>query len=252
MKFFGFIPCRVNSKRLPKKLLMKVNGYPLFTHVYFNAKNSMLDEVYVCSSDREILEVCKSLKIPFVKTTLNHKSGTDRCAEAARILNVNQNNVVVNIQGDEPLLKSNHLNLLIKNFKENENLDILTFHKKEFTYKDYDSTKLVLGDKNKVIYISREDLPYSKNKVKRNIHIGVFAFKNKTLQNISSTKQTKLEKVENIELIRSIEKNYNIHSVELKSNIFGIDKLEEFTRLETIMKKDTSYIKKVNKFYCDN
>ena len=200
MKFFGFIPCRVNSKRLPKKLLMKVNGYPLFTHVYFNAKNSMLDEVYVCSSDREILEVCKSLKIPFVKTTLNHKSGTDRCAEAARILNVNQNNVVVNIQGDEPLINSNHLNFLIKNFKENKKMYILTFHKKEFTYKDYDSTKLVLGDNNKFIYIRREDLPYSKNKVKRNIHIGVFAFKNKTLQNISSTKQTKLEKLKILNL----------------------------------------------------
>lgn len=252
MKFIGLIPCRIDSKRLPKKLLMKVNGYPMFAHVYYNAKTSNLDEVYVCSSDKEILDVCKNLNIKYVKTSLKHLSGTDRCAEAARILKVNQNNIVVNIQGDEPLLKNIHLNLLVKDLKKNKNIDILTFHKKEFTHKDYDSTKLVLGIKNNVIYISREDLPYSKNKIKRNIHIGVFAFKNKTLQSLSSTKPTEIEKNENIELIRSIEKNYNIKSIEIKSNIFGIDNLEEYKRLIKIMKKDTSYINKVNSFYKGN
>lgn len=252
MKFIGLIPCRVDSKRLPKKLLMKVNGYPMFAHVYYNAKTSNLDEVYICSSDKEILDVCKNLNIPYVKTSLKHKSGTDRCAEAARILKINQNNTVVNIQGDEPLIKNVHLNLLIKDLKKNENIDILTFHKKEFTHKDYDCTKLVLGIENNVIYISREDLPYSKNKIKRNVHIGIFAFKNKILQSLSSTKPTEIEKTENIELIRSIEKNYYIKSIEIKSNIFGIDNLEEFIRLKKILEKDIPYITKVNSFYGDN
>ena len=124
MKLIGLIPARYKSTRFPGKPLELIEGLPMFAHVYFRSKLANLDEVYICTDSNEILNKAKELNIPAILTSKNHKNGTDRCAEAVKKLSVNNSNLIINIQGDEPLISPLLINRLIKNFNVNK-MDIL-------------------------------------------------------------------------------------------------------------------------------
>ena len=140
----GLIPCRLDSQRLKNKLTKKISGYPLFAHTYFQSVNSKLDEVYVCSGDKEIIDWCEKLKINYIKTIENHSNGTERCAEAGKLLKLRGNDIIVNIQGDEPLIKGSNINLLINKLKKNIDAKVTTLHQDMASSGDLNSTKTMV------------------------------------------------------------------------------------------------------------
>ena len=116
MKFVGLIPSRYGSSRLPGKPLIEFNGLPTFAHTYFRSSMSKLDELYLCTDDKRIYNKANELGIKTLMTSIKHKNGTERCYEASTILKLESNDVIVDIQGDEPLIKPESINKLIKNF----------------------------------------------------------------------------------------------------------------------------------------
>ena len=248
----GLIPCRLDSQRLKNKLIKKISGYPLFAHTYFQSVNSKLDEVYVCSGDKAIIDWCEKLKINYVKTIENHSNGTERCAEAGKLLKLKDNDIIINIQGDEPLIKGNNLNLLINQFNKNIDASVTTLHQNMASSGDLNSTKLVFSSKNKVMYISRADIPYSRNGKNKSIHIGVFCFEFQTLKKLIKFKPSSIEKKENIELIRCLENDINVYSFPVQNKLIGVDTMNEFREVKSLLERDLNYTNSIMKYYLAN
>ena len=120
MKKIILIPTRINSKRLPAKALLQIEDIPLIMHTYKRACMSKLaDEVYVCTDSFEIIEVCKKYDAKFIKTKSTHKNGTDRISEAAKKLNLKSKDLIIDVQGDEPLINPRDIDRTIHFFKKN-------------------------------------------------------------------------------------------------------------------------------------
>lgn len=245
----GLIPCRLKSTRLKNKLLKKIYKYPLFAHTYFKSVNSNLDEVYICTGDDEIIDWCIKLNIKYIKTMNEHSNGTERCAEAGERLKLRLKDRIVNIQGDEPLIEKSNLNLLLSNFQKNKNADVITLHRNIESRNDLNTTKLVMNSKNKVLYISRTDIPFSNKNLNRSIHIGIFCFEFKTLLRITGFKKSFLEQNENIELIRCLENDINVFSYDVKNELIGVDTMKEFKKVKFILENNKKYLSQINKFY---
>ena len=245
----GLIPCRLKSTRLKNKLLKKIYKYPLFAHTYFKSVNSNLDEVYICTGDDEIIEWCKKLNIKYVKTRKEHSNGTERCAEAGERLKLRFKDRIVNIQGDEPLIERSNINLLLSNFQKNKIADVTTLHRNMQSRNNQNTTKLVMNNKNKVLYISRADIPFSSKNLSRSIHVGIFCFEFKILLKITGFKKSFLEQNENIELIRCLENEINVFSYDVENELIGVDTMEEFKKVKLILESDKRYTDQINKFY---
>jgi 3-deoxy-manno-octulosonate cytidylyltransferase (CMP-KDO synthetase) len=249
IKSVGLIPCRIASTRLKNKIVKKIGDYPMFAHTYFKSTQSNLDSVYVCTGDIEIINQCKELNINYIKTNRKHTNGTERCYEAAKILNLKKNDVIINIQGDEPLVKKENLNLLLEKFRHNSLANLATLHKHQISLKNHNDTKLVINSKHKVMYISRSDIPFSNETIKKLIHIGIFCYDFKTLSDILNFKKTRLEKTENIELLRFLENDKNVFSYAVKNKLVGVDTLKEFNEAKNIIENDKKYLNSINVFY---
>ena len=114
MKKIILIPTRINSKRLPAKALLQIEDIPLIIHTYKRACMSKLaNDVYVCTDSVKIIEVCKKYQAKFVKTKSTHKNGTDRIAEAAKKLNLKNKDLIIDVQGDEPLINPSDIDRTI-------------------------------------------------------------------------------------------------------------------------------------------
>ena len=248
-RLVGLIPCRLESTRLKNKLLKKICDYPLFAHTYFNSINSNLNELYVCTGDNEIIDWCKKLNINFIKTVNKHSNGTERCGEAGATLKLKSSDRIVNIQGDEPLIEKKNINLLLKKFNENKSSDVTTLHKVKESKNDPNSTKLILSNKNKVLYISRADIPYSNKTLDKSIHIGVFCFEYTTLLKIINYEKSLIEKIENIELIRCLDNEINVFSYKITNDLIGVDTSKEFNTVKMMLEENKDYSYSINKFY---
>lgn len=252
MKTIALIPCRVNSSRLKSKLLKEIEGFPLFYHVYIRTKLSNLDEIYICSGDKEIINKCIELDVPYIKTKKNHLNGTDRCAEAANLLNLNKSDLIINVQGDEVLFDPNYIKTMINFYKQNESADIVTLYGEKITKNNINETKLVTNSLNKVLYISRYDIPYNmyKNKQQtKKVHIGIFLFKKYILDIITKQKHTFNETCESIELIRSLELDLNVFAVKVNSkNLVSVDSKEDFEKAKKLIIKDKIFQKAIKKY----
>ncbi len=248
----GLIPCRLNSSRLRNKLVKKIGNYPLFAHTYFKSSISQLNETYICSGDDEIINWCRKLNINFVKTKKNHTNGTERCAEAAKTLELKPKDLIVNIQGDEPLVEKQNINILLKNIEKNLSSDLITLHKIKISTNNPNETKLIINKENKVLYISRSDVPFSESRLERLIHVGIFCFRFETLLEIVKYKKSKLETYEKIELLRSLENDIGVYSYQVNNSLIGVDTVEEFNEVKSLLESNKKYINTINTFYKDS
>ena len=122
MRKIILIPTRINSKRLPAKALLKIEDIPIIIHTYKRACMSKLaDKVYVCTDSLKIIEECKKYKANFIKTRSTHKNGTERIAEAAKKINLKNKDIVIDVQGDEPLINPNDIDKTISFFLKKKN-----------------------------------------------------------------------------------------------------------------------------------
>lgn len=240
MKKIILIPTRIESTRLPGKALLLIDNIPLIIHTYKRAMlSSLKDDVYVCTHSKEIIDVCKKYKVNFVKTGSSHINGTERIAEASRILRLGSSSIIVDVQGDEPLIDPKNIDQTLKFFLKNS-FDIVVPHLeiKEKTSKNI--VKILVDKNNKVNWFSRSNVPYFFNSVVEKYlkHLSIIVFKNSILQKYSKIKKTKYENIESIELLRALESGFSIGSPKLKGDSFSVDVINDYQKALYYFKKD--------------
>lgn len=221
MKFIGIIPARYESSRFPGKPLADLGGKPLIIMVY-NQVKKVLDDVIVATDDQRIEAVVKDSGGSVMMTDRGHRSGTDRCAEAARIYFKSGNpvDVIINVQGDEPFIREEQIKMLTKCF-DDTHVDIATLVNPIRSNDDIFSSNIVKVIKNHedfAMYFSRSPIPYLR-KTYRSAwsrhhqflkHIGMYAFRYRILQKITELPQSSLELAESLEQNRWLENGYHI------------------------------------------
>ena len=236
MNFIGIIPARYQSSRLPGKPLAKIKDKPMIQWVYENASKA-LPYVCVATDDDRIFEAVKAFGGEVVKTLSSHQSGTDRCAEAAlKIAKKIDFDIVVNIQGDEPFVKPEQIEL-IKSCFESET-EIATLIKKIDSEEELfnpNRPKVVLDRNNFALYFSRSPIPYFRGEENKSwvskhsfwSHIGMYAFKTDVLQRLTKLPQGSLELAESLEQLRWLENGLKIKTAETTTATIGIDTPED-------------------------
>lgn len=229
MKTYVIIPARYASTRFPGKPLVKINGKPMIQHVYEAALTSEADEVMVATDDDRIRQCVESFGGKAVMTSPLHPSGTDRCGEVAENLQMDNDDVIINIQGDEPFITKDEINTLAKLFTQAD-IQIATLIKEIDNLEeinDPNKVKVVISKQNKAIYFSRFPIPYVRNaEATLTIHykhIGIYAYRKQTLKQLIRLPESNLEKAEKLEQLRWIENGYHIYTAECNYEGIGID-----------------------------
>lgn len=241
MKFVGIIPARYGSSRFPGKPLADMAGKPMIQRVYEQVQKA-IDDVWVATDDNRIADAVTGFGGNAVITSVDHKSGTDRCNEAYSIIN-KPFDVVINIQGDEPFIqpqqietlkecftsKDVQLATLVKPFKKEDGFDALF---------NPNSPKVIMNNKNEAIYFSRSIIPYIRDAhhtewLDKNTfykHIGMYAYRSDILQEITQLPQSALEIAESLEQLRWIENGYKIKVGTTHTETIGIDTPEDMEK----------------------
>jgi 3-deoxy-manno-octulosonate cytidylyltransferase (CMP-KDO synthetase) len=214
-KSYGIIPARYKSARFPGKPLADILGKPMFWHVYDRARQcSELAEVILATDDERIRSAAAELKVPVVMTRDDHPSGTDRVLEAAKLINVDEDAIVVNIQGDEPTLHPEMLTKLLRPFVSAE-VQVTTLAKKISRAESESPARVnvVLSKSGKGVYFSRSQIPYPGDEVveaEYYEHVGLFAFRMNMLEEFVALGPSSLEITEKLEMLRLIENDIPI------------------------------------------
>lgn len=240
MKKIILIPTRINSKRLPAKALLEIEKIPLIIHTYKRSCLSKIkDDVYICTDSKKIINTCNKFGAKSILTKSSHKNGTERIAEAAKKLKLNKNDIIIDVQGDEPLINPQDIDATINFFMKN-NFDIVVPHINIKFENKVNTVKLLVNDKNKIMWMTRSDAPYyfhSKKKILKK-HLSIIIFRYNSLIKYSKLSTTYFEKIESIELLRALENNFNMGSNNIKSNSFSIDIKNDFKKAKKFFKKD--------------
>lgn len=247
MKFLGIIPARYASTRFPAKPLAVLGGKPVIQRVYEQVVG-ILDDAYVATDDERIEAAVKSFGGKVVMTSVNHRSGTDRCYEA--FTNVGEGfDVIVNIQGDEPFIQRSQLET-VKACFDDAKTQIATLVKPFVPVDGFEalenvnSPKVVVSKSMDALYFSRSIIPYQRNKDKREWleghtyykHIGLYAYRASVLKEITSLPQSPLELAESLEQLRWLENGYTIKVGISEVETIGIDTLQDLARAEEFLK----------------
>lgn len=233
--FAGIIPARYASTRFPGKPLAMIGNKPMIQRVWEQACKS-LDQVYVATDDERIFNAVLSFGGKAVMTLPEHQSGTDRCAEAIDKIKRETSdiiNVVVNIQGDEPFIRPEQIDLLISCFSD-RNVEIATLIRKTASGEDIfnpNHVKVVLDSKNNAIYFSRAAIPFIRDvqpaewskKYQYYKHLGLYAYRTETLKKLTKLPRSPLEIAESLEQNRWLENGFRIRTAITEWESRGID-----------------------------
>ena len=241
MAFYGVIPARYASTRFPGKPLALIHGKPMIQWVYERSCAADLCRVVVATDDQRIMDAVRSFGGEAVMTSTHHQSGTERCAEVADTLRLNPDDVVVNIQGDEPYIRSEAINLLTSQFQD-KMVQIATLAKEflpEENPENPNMVKVTFSATGRALTFSRSPIPYYRNtEVPRTYykHIGIYAYRYGTLRDIVRLPLSTLENAEKLEQLRWLENDYPIHVVPCVYESIAIDIPDDLVRAEQITK----------------
>ena len=235
MKVLVVIPARYESIRFPGKVLASKTGKYLIQHTFERACLAGLPQKVLIATDSEkVLDACKRFGAPCVLTSAEHQSGTDRIAEAVAGIDVD---VIVNVQGDEPEIEPQNIDLLAKLLLDNPQAQMATlvadFENKQ-QIADPNIVKAIVDKDGYAIYFSRSVIPFSRtdggtgpvdNYLR---HLGIYAYRKHFLEKITSLPQTTLEKIEKLEQLRVVESGYKILTAKVKHTFDGVDTVEQY------------------------
>ncbi len=238
----GVIPARYGSSRFPGKVLAELAGKPMIQWVYEQAsKSELLDQLFVAVDDERVQKVVEKFGGKAVMTKGEHQSGTDRIAEAVENIEAN---IIVNIQGDQPLLDPQMIDEAVKPFLDNPSVKMSTIKTKisKEDYQDPAVVKVVVDENDFALYFSRSLIPYprEKNEISVYEHVGLYVYKKDFLLEISQLPQSFLEKIEMLEQLRVLEKGYKIKVVETKSEHaagVSVDTPEDLAKVEKMIQE---------------
>jgi 3-deoxy-manno-octulosonate cytidylyltransferase (CMP-KDO synthetase) len=240
MNVLGVIPARYESSRFPGKPLVDIVGKSMIQRVYEQcSKSTSLSKLIVATDDQRIADHVISFEGNVILTSSKHQSGTDRCAEVAN--NSPEFDILVNIQGDEPMINPNQIDLLCKCF-ENPQASIATLVKKISSNEELfneNTPKVILNKNNEAILFSRTAIPFIRGKAREDWiehytfykHIGIYGFKTKTLKNLGNLPLSGLESAEALEQLRWIENGYRIHAAITDEESQAIDTPQDLEKL---------------------
>lgn len=242
----GLIPSRLKSTRLFEKPLIKIDGLPVIVHTLKRAMMSKkLDDLYVCTDSYKIAEVVKKNGGKYIITSKNHRNGTERIAEAVKKIK-KKFKFVIDIQGDEPTINPKDIDSIANFHLKNLKYDIVIPHTLILNKYNYNQVKILSDLKGKIIYLTRSSAPfdYFKKGLKVKKHLSVISFKKEALIKYSNFQQSYLEKIEGIELLRSLENNQKMGTFEIKSKAHAIDVKKDIKPIIEFFKTD-----KIRKYY---
>ncbi len=257
MQFLGIIPARYASTRFPGKPLADMDGKSMIQRVYEQVQ-STVDQLYVATDDGRIYDTVKSFGGHVVLTSEEHRSGTDRCYEAFQKVG-NDIDVIINIQGDEPFIQPEQIELLKNCFSETTT-QIATLVKPFDKNGDFEQTlfnpntpKVVLNNQSEAMYFSRSIIPYIRGEqhtewLKTHTfykHIGLYAYRSDVLKEITALPQSTLELAESLEQLRWLQNGYKIKVAITDQETIGIDTPEDMEKaLEYFRSRKTHNNKK--------
>ena len=254
MNVIGIIPARMQSSRLPGKVMKKIFNIPMIGHVYYRSKLSkLMSDVYVTTCDVKIKDYIQSINGKVIMTSKNHQRAVDRTEEALKkIEKITKKKIdlIVMIQGDEPLLEPQMINQVVDIFKRNKSVQISNLYTVLNNLKeilDPNRVKVVVDNNDNAIYFSREKISTIKKKAKKIYYKqgNVFCFRKNALHNFVKLKSSNLEKVESVDMNRLIERRYKIKMVRTNLHTINVDNHNDLQRAKNAMKKD-KYFKLYN------
>lgn len=245
MKTIIVIPARYKSTRLPKKPLADIAGEPLIVRTVRNVEKCNLP--YLVAYDAyEIGEVLAKYKIPALKTSEKHENGTHRLSEVVEKNNYDDEDLIINVQGDEPLLPAEIINTVAECLKNNPDAAVATlatpFYEEDADNKN--AVKVVLSRFNKALYFSRSKIPYPRDGGDFPFlrHIGIYAYRAKTLKLYPSLEPTPLENAEKLEQLRFLEHDLKIAVAIIKNAPpAGVDSEEDRIRVSEIFASNKDF-----------
>ena len=250
------IPARYASSRLPGKPLIQIAGKPMIQHTYERSVQSQAEEVVIATDDQRIADVVSQFTANIVMTSPDHASGTERLAEVVELKSWPDNTIIVNVQGDEPLVSPGHIELVANALKNNVNAGLATLATPINTLEeifDPNVVKVVMDHQGYALYFSRAVMPWARDAftmqtvAQQNVtdlanegnwyrHIGMYAYRAATLKHYQSLQACMLEKTESLEQLRLLYNGIAIHvSIIHEQPGHGVDVAADITRVEKIL-----------------
>jgi 3-deoxy-manno-octulosonate cytidylyltransferase (CMP-KDO synthetase) len=241
-KFHIIIPARYASSRLPGKPLLEINDKPLIQHVYESACQCGAEKVYIATDDTRIQEVATSFAAEVIMTATDHMSGTDRLAEVVSILGLSDEEIIVNLQGDEIGVPASLIHQLAKGLDEHPDHSIATLCERidnDVDINDPNIVKVVFDQNNTALYFSRATIPHLKESLKQDQtqqgnyykHLGLYAYRVGYLKKFTATPPCELERSESLEQLRALYTGEKIYIEEACAPAgIGIDTEEDLKK----------------------
>ena len=245
MGFSIIIPARYASSRLPAKMLKEINGKSLIEHTYSNAIKSNASRVIIATDNERIKIVAEGFGAEVCMTNDSHTSGTSRIAEAVSFLNFQNDDVIVNLQGDEPMMSPRAINQVASNLVSS-GMSVATLCETintEDAYFDENCVKVVYNSRGRAMYFSRSPVPAFRDGQNINLdlcfrHIGLYAYRVNFLKNYSNMPISRLETAEKLEQLTFLMEGFDIHvDVSFASTGYGVDTESDLIKVKKELKK---------------
>jgi 3-deoxy-manno-octulosonate cytidylyltransferase (CMP-KDO synthetase) len=247
MRVIAIIPARMGSSRYPGKPLKKIHGMPMIGHCYHRAVMAPgIDKTYVATCDTEIYEYILSIQGNAVMTANTHTRATTRTAEALEKIEIETGesvDVVVMVQGDEPMIKPDTIGETILHFQDHSVniVNIMSRLPTKESFEDVNNVKVVINNRNDALYYSREPIPSpwkGWEEIPRYMQTGIIAFRRNTLIDFNAMEETELEKIESVDMNRVLETGGRIRMVLTEEATIGIDVPDELIAVEQMLIND--------------
>ncbi len=237
------IPARYHSTRLPGKPLIDICGKPLLQHVYERATESKATEILIATDDDRIMLGCAAFGAECIMTSTEHVSGTDRLAEVAAIKGWPEQRIIVNLQGDEPMIPPMLLDAVAGELHQRQHAAMATLGEKISSKEDYQNpncVKVVIDQQGYALYFSRSPMPYSFPETQAGAihyrHIGLYAYRAGYLKQFTEASPTMLEKSERLEQLRALEMGKKIFVMVTDVNTgIGVDTPEDLNKARDLL-----------------
>jgi 3-deoxy-manno-octulosonate cytidylyltransferase (CMP-KDO synthetase) len=240
VKAIAIIPARLASTRLPRKILREINGRPMLAHVYEGVRACPdLADVIVATDSEEIRDVCQANGWNARMTSSSHRSGTDRVHEVAQSVAAD---VYVNVQGDEPMARKEHLDALLA-LMTRDDLQVGTVKTRCATedVNNPNAVKVVTALDGRALYFSRATIPFDRDhsgSVVYYKHLGFYAYRKAALDAFCTWGESQLERTERLEQLRFLDNGIVIHVAETPFDTVGVDSEDDLKRVERILASD--------------
>ena len=241
MNAIGVIPARYSSTRFEGKVLADLSGKPVVQHVWERAKQAMmLDDLIIAADDQRVVDRVEGFGGKAILTSQDQPSGSDRLAEVVNPIDVK---IVVNIQGDEPLVHPTMIDELVRTLEEDDSVTMATMIKKIKKNEeliDPNVVKVVIDRFANALYFSRSPIPFEKGEPSKIFykHLGLYAYTKDFLFTFTNLPKSNLETAESLEQLRALENNYKIKTIETEFETVGVDTPEDLERAKELINKE--------------